>query len=176
MGRQMGMLTGAPPEQQATCFNINDITSSLGGPRQRWGFAEQAPLIGRKLSPFSPSAVIGYRHMQQNIHILLSLLNWPWVHWWLHDKQCISCQSVSGRDFSGCYSKTNTAFLHPPSHLSLHIYFSWVSYYLPFIYCKCNVVMQCQGMSKWVLYEFCDWGGFGLKTESHESKKTKKKN
>lgn len=26
-----GMLTRAPPDHQATCFNIHDITSSLGG-------------------------------------------------------------------------------------------------------------------------------------------------
>lgn len=31
-GEAEGMMTREPPDHQATCFNIHDITSSLGGP------------------------------------------------------------------------------------------------------------------------------------------------
>lgn len=35
MGEAEGMPTRAPPDHRATCFNIHDITSSLGGPGPR---------------------------------------------------------------------------------------------------------------------------------------------
>lgn len=56
-----GMLTRAPPDHQATCFNIHDITSSLGGPGLHRDEAARSRLLSLeedRLS-FSLSTVIG---------------------------------------------------------------------------------------------------------------------
>jgi len=39
------MLTRAPPDHQATCFNIHDITSSLGGPELHGDEAARSRLL-----------------------------------------------------------------------------------------------------------------------------------
>lgn len=80
-----GRLTRAPPDHQATCFNIHDITSSLGGPGLHRDEAARSRLLSLeedRLS-FSLSTVIGWSQLQLNIHLLFSLLNWPWVYGWL---------------------------------------------------------------------------------------------
>ncbi len=44
-GEAEGMLTRAPPDHQATCFNIHDITSSLGGPGLHGNEAARSRLL-----------------------------------------------------------------------------------------------------------------------------------
>lgn len=44
-GEAEGMLTRAPPDHQATCFNIHDITSSLGGPGLHGNEAARSGLL-----------------------------------------------------------------------------------------------------------------------------------
>ena len=43
-----GMLTLAPPDHRATCFNIHDITSSAGRAARRRGCTQHTALIGRR--------------------------------------------------------------------------------------------------------------------------------
>lgn len=64
-GEAEGMLTLAPPDHQATCFNIHDITSSPGraGAARERSCARQAALIGRRqdaLCPLPPPSLSLY--------------------------------------------------------------------------------------------------------------------
>lgn len=62
LGGDERMLSRAPPEHQATCFNIHDITSSLGGPGVHGDEAARSGLLSLEEYTLSSSAVIGWSH------------------------------------------------------------------------------------------------------------------
>lgn len=69
-----GMLTRAPPDHQATCFNIHDITSSLGGAGLHKDEAARSRLLLLAEESASLSAMIGCSLLQFDIHLLSSFL------------------------------------------------------------------------------------------------------